>query len=69
MRTHARKDVLAALARAQKEKKPCIKEIFSDVFVEPTPELQEQRENLREILERYPDEYELGEFEGGKDGA
>ena len=61
--------MLAALTRAQKEKKPSIKEIFSDVFVNPTPELREQREKLREILERYPDEYDLSEYEGGKDGA
>jgi len=68
-RTRVRKDVLKAFAKAEKEKKPPLKDIFTDVFKEATPELLEQQEELRRVLDAYPDEYELGDFEGGRNGA
>jgi 2-oxoisovalerate dehydrogenase E1 component alpha subunit len=68
LRTQVRKDVLRAFAKAEKESKPAVKDIFSDMFKEPTEELKEQRAELRRILELYPDEYDLGEFDGGKAG-
>jgi 2-oxoisovalerate dehydrogenase E1 component alpha subunit len=68
-RTQVRKDVLKAFAKAEKERRPPVKDIFTDVFKEATPELLEQREELRRVLDTYPDEYELGDFEGGRGGA
>lgn len=62
-RTQVRKDILKAFSKAEREKKPPIGDIFSDVFAEPTPELKEQSEQLKEILEKYPDEYDLGEYD------
>ncbi|KAI5817831.1 thiamine diphosphate-binding protein [Pyronema omphalodes] len=65
-RTQARKDVLTAFAKAEKAKKPPLGDIFTDVFAEMTPELKEQRAQLKAILEEYPDEYELGEFDNSR---
>lgn len=68
LRTQTRKDVLRAFTKAEKESKPAVREIFTDVFKHATPELQEQREELRRIIEAYPEEYDLGEYDGGKAG-
>ncbi|KAF8246527.1 hypothetical protein K440DRAFT_553187 [Wilcoxina mikolae CBS 423.85] len=62
-RTQVRKDILKAFSKAEREKKPPVGDIFSDVFKEPTPELREQSEQLKEILRKYPEEYELGEYD------
>jgi 2-oxoisovalerate dehydrogenase E1 component alpha subunit len=67
-RTQVRKDILRAFAKAEKESKPAVADIFSDVFKEQTEELKEQRAELRRVLEQYPDEYDLGEYDGGKAG-
>lgn len=61
-RTQVRKDVLGAFARAEKEKKPPVSDIFTDVFAQPTPELREQQDELRDVLKRYPDEYDLSDY-------
>jgi 2-oxoisovalerate dehydrogenase E1 component alpha subunit len=58
--------VLTAFAKAEKAKKPPLGDIFTDVFAEMTPELKEQRAQLKAILEEYPDEYELGEFDNSR---
>ncbi|KAK7742310.1 hypothetical protein SLS53_004454 [Cytospora paraplurivora] len=62
-----RREVLKAFQEAEKEKKPPIRAMFEDVYEELTPDLKKQMKELREHLERYPDEYDVGEFEGGKD--
>ncbi|OAL73705.1 2-oxoisovalerate dehydrogenase alpha subunit [Trichophyton violaceum] len=67
-REQLRKDVLAEFAAAEREKKPALKEMFTDVFAELTPEVKKQREELKRILEKYPKEYDLSEFEGGLKG-
>ncbi|KAI1434748.1 2-oxoisovalerate dehydrogenase alpha subunit [Xylaria sp. CBS 124048] len=61
-----RRDVLKAFSRAEKEKKPAIRAMFEDVYEELTPDLKAQMKELREHLEKYPDEYELDEYENGK---
>jgi 2-oxoisovalerate dehydrogenase E1 component alpha subunit len=66
-RAAIRKDILRAFSQAEREKKPPLKSIFEDVYEEITPESKAQMTQLRDILERYPDEYDIGEFEGGKD--
>ena len=41
--------------------------MFTDVYEEMTEETQEQMKQLRDIIERYPGEYDVEQFEGGKD--
>lgn len=66
-RGRTRKEVLKAFAEAEKEKKPPIRSMFDDVYEEMTPETQRQMRELRDIIKKYPDEYDVGEFEGGID--
>ncbi|EDN99364.1 hypothetical protein SS1G_02218 [Sclerotinia sclerotiorum 1980 UF-70] len=64
-RTNIKKEVLKTLSEAEKEKKPPIKSMFEDVYKEMTPDLRAQMQELRRVMEEYPDEYDVGEFEGG----
>jgi 2-oxoisovalerate dehydrogenase E1 component alpha subunit len=66
-RGRIRKECLKAFAQAEKEKKPPLRSMFEDVYEEMTPETRAQMEELRGIIERYPEEYDVSEFEGGKD--
>ncbi len=66
-RDSIRKEVLKAFAQAEKEKKPPIRSMFEDIYEELTPDLEAQMGELRDVIERYPGEYDIGEFEGGKD--
>ena len=45
-----------------------MKEMFADVYENLTDEAEAQRAELRGILETYPDEYDVSEFEGGIKG-
>ncbi|KAI1275601.1 dehydrogenase E1 component [Xylaria sp. FL0933] len=65
-RERIRRDVLKAFSQAEREKKPPIRAMFEDVYEELTPELRSQMKELRDHLEKYPDEYDLGEYQGGK---
>ncbi|CEJ94226.1 Putative Dehydrogenase E1 component [[Torrubiella] hemipterigena] len=62
-----RKEILKGFSEAEKEKKPALRTMFEDVYEELTPDLKAQMQELREILDQYPDEYDLAEFEGGKE--
>ncbi|ESZ96731.1 2-oxoisovalerate dehydrogenase alpha subunit, mitochondrial precursor [Sclerotinia borealis F-4128] len=64
-RTNIKKEILRALSEAEKEKKPPIRSMFEDVYKEMTPELKEQMGELRRVMQEYPEEYDVGEFEGG----
>ncbi|KAI4196443.1 MAG: hypothetical protein LQ350_006538 [Teloschistes chrysophthalmus] len=66
-RSGIRRDVLKAFAEAEKAKKPPLKSMFEDVYEEVTEEGRGQMRELRRVLEEYPDEYDVGEFEGGKE--
>jgi 2-oxoisovalerate dehydrogenase E1 component alpha subunit len=66
-RSRIREEVLKAFSEAEKELKPPLKAMFEDVYEEMTPEIKEQMSELREVLDTYPAEYDVGEFEGGKD--
>jgi 2-oxoisovalerate dehydrogenase E1 component alpha subunit len=59
LRTETRKAVLKEFAAAEREKKPALKNLFTDVYEKLTPET---------VLEEYPDEYDLSEFDGGLKG-
>ena len=66
-RDRIRKEVLKAFAQAEKEKKPPIRSMFEDIYEELTPDLEAQMGELRDVIDRYPGEYDVSEFEGGKD--
>lgn len=68
LRTALRKEILRAFSQAEKVKKPAIKELFLDTFEEPSEDLKEQMAQLKNILEKYPEEYDLDSYDGGKDG-
>lgn len=66
-RDSLRKEILKGFSEAEREKKPPIRAMFEDVYEELTPDLKAQIKELRRILDEYPDEYDVAEFEGGKE--
>ncbi|KAI9759587.1 MAG: hypothetical protein M4579_002253 [Chaenotheca gracillima] len=66
-RTSLRKDVLKAFAAAEKKKKAPLRAMFTDVYEEMPEESVAQMKALKDIIDRYPDEYDVEEFEQGKD--
>jgi 2-oxoisovalerate dehydrogenase E1 component alpha subunit len=67
LRSDARKSVLDAYRKAEKEKRPSLSSMMEDVYEELTDEQREQSAKLAEIIEKYPNEYDVSEFEGGLD--
>lgn len=67
-RSQIRKDVLKAFAEAEKEKKAPLREMFTDVYEELSEESTVQMKELGRLLDEYPAEYDVGEFEGGRKG-
>lgn len=57
-----RKAVLSALKRAEVRKKPPISELFTDVYHQMPPHLQEQERSLNAHLQQYAQHYALEEF-------
>ena len=68
IRSATRKEVLAAFNRAEAEKKPPLRAMFEDVYADLTEESKEQITQLGDVLDRYPNEYDLEEFEDGRKG-
>ncbi|KAK0384734.1 hypothetical protein NLU13_7212 [Sarocladium strictum] len=62
-----RKEILKGITQGEGEKKPAMRTMFEDIYEELTPELKAQMNELREVIERYPEEYDLSEYDGGKD--
>ncbi|PGH31778.1 2-oxoisovalerate dehydrogenase E1 component, alpha subunit [[Emmonsia] crescens] len=67
-RDELRKAVLQEFSAAEKEKKPPLREMFNDVFEKLPQSTVEQKEELKRIIETYPAEYDLREFEDGVKG-
>lgn len=65
LRSSARQEILTAYRKAEKEKKPALAGVLTDVYAEMTEEQKDQMANLRDLIERYPDEYDVSAFEGG----
>lgn len=65
LRSQTRKEILTAFDRAEKLKKPAIKNAFGDVWENLTEEQRMHVEELRDILKRYPKEYDVDQYEGG----
>lgn len=68
LQASAKKAVLAAFNRAEREKQPPIREMLTDVYEEMTEEQLEQLDELKDILQRYPKEYDIENFDGGLKG-
>ncbi|USP81499.1 2-oxoisovalerate dehydrogenase subunit alpha, mitochondrial [Curvularia clavata] len=68
LRSTTRKEVLKAFEEAEKEKKPSIRNAFEGVWENLTEEQRAHAEELKDILQRYPKEYDLDGFEGGIKG-
>ncbi|KAI9814975.1 MAG: hypothetical protein M1826_002107 [Phylliscum demangeonii] len=66
-RVSIRAAVLAAFGRAEREQKAPLRHLFTDVYADLTEESRAQMAQLRELLDRYPQEYNVDEFEGGKE--
>lgn len=64
-RDSLRKEILKGITDAEKEKKPPLRMLFEDTYEELTPDLKAQMKQLAEMIEKYPDEYDTSEFEGG----
>ena len=67
-RSQIRRDMLTAFAQAEKEKKAPLREIFTDVYEELSEESKAQMKELGRLLDEYPEEYDVSEFEGGRKG-
>jgi 2-oxoisovalerate dehydrogenase E1 component alpha subunit len=65
-RKRIRSEALKAFSDAEKEKKPSLRSMFEDVYEELTPEIRAQMSELKSVIDRYPEEYDVSEFEGGK---
>ncbi len=68
LRSSTRKDVLRAFEEAEKEKKPSIKYAFEGVWEHMTEEQKAHVRELKDVVERYPREYDVDMFEGGVKG-
>lgn len=66
LRTDAKNAVRDALKNAVGVVFPPVDSLFEDVYENLPPNLIEQREQLREHLRKYPDDYELEKFHDGK---
>ncbi|KAL1964798.1 hypothetical protein VTN77DRAFT_6665 [Rasamsonia byssochlamydoides] len=67
-RNELRAEILKEFNAAEKEKKPPLKSLFTDVYEELTEEAEAQRQELKRILEKYPAEYNLNDYEDGIKG-
>lgn len=68
LRSETRKNILTAYRKAEKEKKPALGSLMSDVYAEPTEQQREQLAEMKRMVEKYPNEYDVSEYEGGLDG-
>lgn len=66
-KSSTRKDVLTAFNKAEKQPKPAISEMFTDVYDKLTPALKEQRNELKRLIAKYPNDYNVDNHKGGKD--
>lgn len=64
-RASIRKEVLSHFSASEKVKKPALKYIFTDIYADLTPDLIRQKAELKRLIEKYPNEYDLKAHEGG----
>ncbi|KAJ3343643.1 hypothetical protein HDU93_007524 [Gonapodya sp. JEL0774] len=63
----ARLEVVSALEHAESLPKPPVEFLFSDVFEEMTPRLKEGLEEVRRLVDQYPEYYEKGRWAESKE--
>lgn len=67
-RSQIRKDVLKAFGEAEKERKGPLRDLFTDVYEELSEESKGQMKELGRLLDEYPEEYDISEFQDGRKG-
>lgn len=67
-KSQLRKDIIRELSVAEKEQKPALREIFTDVYANLTEEAEAQSREMRRILLEYPQEYDVEQHERGIEG-
>lgn len=67
LRKEALEQVRNALKNSTSELFPPIDSLFEDVYKDIPPHIEEQRQELKAHLRKYPNDYELEKFIGGKD--
>ncbi|KAL1982405.1 hypothetical protein VTN96DRAFT_1375 [Rasamsonia emersonii] len=67
-RNELRAAILKEFNAAEREKKPPLRSLFTDVYENLTEEAEAQRQELKRHLEKYPDEYNLNDYEDGIKG-
>ena len=67
-RAQIRKAVLKAFTEAEAKKKPPLRELFTDVYEEMTDDGKADMAELGRLLDKYPEEYDLSAYEGGRKG-
>lgn len=64
-RAAIRRDILSEMKVAEKEDKPSLTSIWDDVYAEYSEEQQSQRQELKRLMLKYPEEYDVDNYEGG----
>lgn len=67
-RKDLRKQILTEFNAAEKVKKPELKWIFENMYDSIPDNLAEQKQELQEILDTYPEHYDLSGYEDGRKG-
>ena len=67
-RSSIRQEILKAFNAAEAEKKGPLMNLFTDVYEELSEESVSQIQELRRILETYPEEYDLTQYQDGIKG-
>ncbi|CAK9053038.1 unnamed protein product [Durusdinium trenchii] len=70
LREEYRSEVMAALRTAEAKPFAPVRDLFEDVWAKPTPELQRQRQELIDHIERHPEHFaeKLTKYQDGKAG-
>lgn len=66
LRDSVRKDVLTAFSKAESLKKPPIEEMFNDVYNELPWHLEEQKQELLETINEFPEAFPLADHQQSK---
>lgn len=62
LKKEARSKVLKGMSEAEHAKKPPANQLFTDVYHDVPPHLQQQAHSLNQHLAKYPDKYNLDEY-------
>ncbi|KAK6354897.1 hypothetical protein TWF696_004027 [Orbilia brochopaga] len=69
LRSQTKSEILKAINIAEREKKPAISSMWEDIYDVPTKDQRRQMEELKDVLHRYPQEYDIAAYDGGEDGV